>query len=180
MEQKNSFKVVMVGDGGCGKTTFITRHLTGEFTKNYIATIGVKIVDIPFVMNVPGEGERNVTLNIWDCAGQEKFSVLSEEYYRDASGVIIMFDVTSKVSYRNVNSWYRKVRAVLPTVPIILCGNKVDCSQERKVLPQDIVFHRQHSILAYYDISAKSNYNYDKPFLRLIRKFLGQDDATYA
>lgn len=62
-------------------------------------------------------------------------------------------------------------------IPIVLCGNKVDC-KDRKVKPKDIHFHRKKN-LQYYDISAKSNYNFEKPFLYIARKLTGDNDLKF-
>ena len=80
---------------------------------------------------------------------------------------IVMFDVTSRVTYKNVPNWHRDLVRVCENIPIVLCGNKVDI-KDRKVKAKSIVFHRKKN-LQYYDISAKSNYNFEKPFLWLAR-----------
>ena len=84
---------------------------------------------------------------------------------------IIMFDVTSRITYKNVPNWHRDLVRVCENIPIVLCGNKVDI-KERKVKAKSITFHRKKN-LQYYDISAKSNYNFEKPFLWLARKLTG-------
>ena len=82
-----------------------------------------------------------------------------------------MFDVTSRITYKNVPNWHKDLVRVCENIPIVLCGNKVDV-KDRKVKPKNIVFHRKKN-LQYYDISAKSNYNFEKPFLWLARKIIG-------
>ena len=84
---------------------------------------------------------------------------------------IVMFDVTSRVTYKNVPNWHRDLVRVCENIPIVLCGNKVDI-KDRKVKAKSIVFHRKKN-LQYYDISAKSNYNFEKPFLWLARYISG-------
>lgn len=83
---------------------------------------------------------------------------------------IIMFDVTSRTTYKNVPNWYRDLVRVCENIPIVLVGNKVDV-KDRKVKAKAITFHRKKN-LQYYDISAKSNYNFEKPFLSLARKLV--------
>ena len=83
-----------------------------------------------------------------------------------------MFDVTSRSTYKSVPNWHRDLTRVCDNIPIVLVGNKVDV-KDRKVRAKMITFHRRRN-LQYYDISAKSNYNFEKPFLWLARK-LGQD-----
>ena len=161
MSSKQTKKIIVVGDAGVGKTAFIHRHLTGEFEKKYIATMGVEVHPLTFHTTV-----GNVTLNIWDCAGQEKFGGMRDGYYVGADAEILMFDVTSRISYKNLQYWYNDIRNKCPQIPIVLCGNKVDC-KDRVMKPNDIQFHRQNR-LQYYDISARSNYNLEKPFLYLM------------
>ncbi|KAI1731677.1 ras family domain-containing protein [Ditylenchus destructor] len=111
-----TFKLVLVGDGGTGKTTF------GQ------------------------------------CA-------------------IVMFDVTARVTYKNVPNWHRDLIRVCENIPIVLVGNKVDV-KDRKVKAKSITFHRKKN-LQYYDISAKSNYNFEKPFLYLARKLVGDPNLEF-
>jgi len=84
---------------------------------------------------------------------------------------IIMFDVTARQTYRNVSQWHRDIVRVCDShIPIVLVGNKVDV-KDRKVRAKMITFHRKKN-LQYYDVSARSNYNYDKPFLWLARRLV--------
>lgn len=167
-----TFKLVLVGDGGTGKTTFVKRHMTGEFEKKYIATLGVEVHPLAFHTNY---GE--IKFDVWDTAGQEKFGGLRDGYYIKGQCGIIMFDVTSRITYKNVPNWHRDLVRVCENIPIVLCGNKVDV-KERKVKAKTITFHRKKN-LQYYDISAKSNYNFEKPFLWLARKLVGNPQLDF-
>jgi len=161
-----TFKCVLLGDGGTGKTTFVKRHTTGEFEKKYVATLGVEVRPLVFNTN-----RGPIRFNVWDTAGQEKFGGLRDGYYIQGQCAIIMFDVTSRVTYKNVPNWHRDLTRVCENIPIVLVGNKVDI-KDRKVKAKSIVFHRKKN-LQYYDISAKSNYNFEKPFLWMARKLIG-------
>lgn len=167
-----TFKLVLVGDGGTGKTTFVKRHLTGEFEKKYIATLGVEVHPLGFSTNF-----GHIQFDVWDTAGQEKFGGLRDGYYINGQCGIIMFDVTSRITYKNVPNWHRDLVRVCENIPIVLCGNKVDV-KERKVKAKTITFHRKKN-LQYYDISAKSNYNFEKPFLWLARKLSGESNLEF-
>ncbi|KYQ92406.1 GTP-binding nuclear protein Ran [Tieghemostelium lacteum] len=160
-------KLVLVGDGGVGKTTFVQRHITGEFESRYIPTLGVAVHPLVFYTNF-----GKILFNIWDTAGQEKFGGLRDGYYIQGQCAIIMFDVTSRNSYKHCPNWHSDLTRVCESIPIVLCGNKVDV-KERKVKPSQINFHRRFN-LSYYDISAKSNYNFEKPFIWLASKLTGQ------
>lgn len=157
-----TFKLILVGDGGTGKTTFVKRHLTGEFEKRYIATVGVDVHPLHFHTNC-----GMICFNCWDTAGQEKFGGLRDGYYIQGQCAIIMFDVTSRNTYRSVPNWYRDIVRVCDVIPMVLVGNKVD-APDRAVKAKMITFHRKKT-LQYYDISAKTNYNFEKPFLWLAK-----------
>lgn len=164
-----TFKCVLVGDGGTGKTTFVKRHLTGEFEKKYVATLGVEVHPLVFHTN-----RGAIRFNVWDTAGQEKFGGLRDGYYIQVNlnlsrfdvykiGInllkflqgqcaIIMFDVTSRVTYKNVPNWHRDLVRVCENIPIVLCGNKVDI-KDRKVKAKSIVFHRKKNLQVYYKLN---------------------------
>uniref|UniRef100_A0A2I3SRN2 GTP-binding nuclear protein Ran n=1 Tax=Pan troglodytes TaxID=9598 RepID=A0A2I3SRN2_PANTR len=131
-EPQVQFKLVLVGDGGIGKMTFVKRHLTGEFEK-CIATLGVEVHPLVFHTN-----RGSIKFNVWDTASREKFGGLRDGYYIQAQCAIIMFDVTSRVR-------------ACENISIVLCGNKVDI-KKRKGKAKSIVFHQKNN-LQYYDIS---------------------------
>jgi len=175
MQQQNApqFKLVLVGDGGVGKTTFVKRHKSGEFEKKYVATLGVEVHPLTFYTSLGA-----IIYNCWDTAGQEKFGGLRDGYYVGGKAAIIMFDVTSRITYKSVSVWHRDLTRVCENIPIVLCGNKVDV-KDRKVKPRHIVFHRKKPNIQYYDISAKSNYNFEKPFLWITRKLTGNQNVKF-
>jgi len=166
------FKLILVGDGGVGKTTFVRRHMTGEFEKRYVATRGVEVYPMPFSTNL-----GPIRFNVWDTAGQERYGGLRDGYYIKGQCAIIMFDVTARVSYKNVPNWYRDITRVCENIPIVLCGNKVEV-KERKVKAKHITFHRKKN-LQYFEISAKVNYNFEKPFIWIARKLAGNPNLTF-
>ena len=88
-----------------------------------------------------------------------------------------MFDVTSRITYRNVPNWHRDLSRVCENIPIVLCGNKVEV-KDRKVKAKQITFHRKKN-LQYYEISAKVNYNFEKPFLWIAKKLAGEQDIQF-
>ena len=167
------FKLVLVGDGGVGKTTFVKRHLTGEFEKKYIATLGVEVHPMPFFTS-----HGKILFNVWDTAGQEKLGGLRDGYYIGGNCGIIMFDVCSRITYSNVPKWFKDLTRVCENIPIVLVGNKVDV-KDRKVKAKQITFHRKKN-LQYYDISAKSNYQFEKPFVWLLRRLVNDPNLTLA
>ena len=107
------------------------------------------------------------------------FSPLYTPFAHSIQGqcAIIMFDVTSRITYRSVPNWHRDLTRVCENIPIVLCGNKVEV-KDRKVKAKQITFHRKKN-LQYFEISAKNNYNFEKPFLWIARKLAGNNELVF-
>jgi GTP-binding nuclear protein Ran len=156
-------KLVIVGDGGVGKSSFVRRLVSGEFEDTYDPTMDVDVQDYKY---------GNCLIKCWDTAGQDQGGIVRELHLSKASAAIIMFDVTCRVTYKNVDKWYKQIVRDEPEIPIVLCGNKVDMAR-RSVKETHVNFHKDKDI-PYFEISVKTNKNFDKPFLYLAEK-LGWD-----
>ncbi|KAL6599633.1 P-loop containing nucleoside triphosphate hydrolase protein [Neocallimastix sp. 'constans'] len=130
--KKDILKVVLIGDGGVGKTSIRVQYIHRRFTSNYKATIGADFI----TKDVQLEDDKKVTMQIWDTAGQERFQSLGIAYYRGADACIIVFDVTNPDSFSNVLRWEHEFieKADLKdpsTYPFVLIGNKIDNEDDR-------------------------------------------------
>jgi len=150
----NTYKIILIGDGGVGKSVFLNRFVNNDFNKKYVPTLGVDVIPCKF---------GNTIYNIWDCAGQEKFSGLGDGYYIDSHAAIFMFDVTSELSFKNLGKWLRNVKRIVGDIPFIVVGTKCDlpriCSREK--IEQILGYDR------YIEISSKSGKNISEVFLKL-------------
>ena len=162
----NRFKVLLVGDGGVGKTSFVKRLGTGTFSKQYDATVGVEIhpLEIP-------TAQGDVVLDVWDTAGQEKLGPLRDKYYYNGEFAIIMFDLCSRISYKNVARWHNDIiRVCNGGIPTVIIGNKVD-KLDRKVHERMITYHKgREDFMAYFEISVKNNININEPIRWILEK----------
>ncbi|UCG03193.1 MAG: GTP-binding protein [Candidatus Heimdallarchaeota archaeon] len=118
-------KIVMCGDYGVGKTTFVKLFLGGEIGGGYKPTIGVdigrKIFDI----------DRNrITFQIWDLSGQESFHSIRKQFYSRTDGAILIFDVSRRTTYQNITRWTEELLEETGKIPIVLVGNKIDLRDE--------------------------------------------------
>ena len=132
------YKIALVGDGGVGKTTFVKRHLGGEIGKKYVATLGVEVHPMDFVLrkikndeNVENDGDETLRLNVWDLAGGERFGGVRDGYFRLTSGAIVMFDSTDRMSFKNVRRWIQDLRRTTLNIPIAIVMNKDDLASFR-------------------------------------------------
>jgi GTP-binding nuclear protein Ran len=142
------YKCVLVGDGGCGKTAYVKKLLTGEFERKYVATLGVEALPI-----------RAPTLplfNMWDTAGQEKFGGLRDGYYLQADCGLVCFEPGSRLTWKNVPMWLRDLRRMAPGIPIVLVAFKRDIAGA-KVTEQEIREYAEREGLPWVSISNKTS-----------------------
>uniref|UniRef100_A0A915J7T2 Ras and EF-hand domain-containing protein n=1 Tax=Romanomermis culicivorax TaxID=13658 RepID=A0A915J7T2_ROMCU len=106
------FKVVCVGDSGVGKTCFLHRFCHNKFRQTFSATIGVDFQVKS--LNIDG---RIIALQLWDTAGQERFRSITKQYFRKADGVLLVYDVTSELSFLNMRNWMQSVKVSAKPFP---------------------------------------------------------------
>ena len=117
--------------------------------------------------------------NVWDVAGRDTFDGLRDGYYIQGECAIIMFDVTSRITYTNVPKWHRELRRICEDVPIVLCGNKTDADEQRTVTTTAGEALAQRLGVLYCEISTKTNYNCERPFLYLARKICNESGLSF-
>jgi len=166
MAQKTTYKIVLIGDGGVGKSAYVKRLLTGEFEKRYLATLGVEVTPYADPANCDPQdcliGDPDITISFWDCAGQAKFAGLDSGYYLGADMAFCFYDATSKITYKNMGKWIRKFKKERPNAPVLLVHNKVDV-KEPKVNNKDFEKAVEQYKTKGVQISVKSNFNLEKP-----------------
>ncbi|NXK57044.1 RHOF protein, partial [Chauna torquata] len=122
-------KAVIVGDGGCGKTSLLMVFARGDFPKVYVPTVFEK-----YTASFQVDG-KPVKIHLWDTAGQEDYDRLRPLSYSDTNVVLMCFDVTNRTSYDNIlTKWYPEVNHFCKGVPVLLVGCKTDLRQDRAVL----------------------------------------------
>jgi Ras-related protein Rab-1A len=129
-EYDHLFKSVIVGNTGVGKSCLLLRFAEGQFYENYLATIGV---DFKFkILNVD---EKLVKFQIWDTAGQERFRTITSAYYKGSHGVLLVFDLTDKQSFDDIDKFWRAEVESYAEKDVImyLVGNKADMEDRREV-----------------------------------------------
>ncbi|XP_028266391.1 ras-related protein Rab-7L1-like isoform X2 [Parambassis ranga] len=153
-------KILIVGDGNVGKSSFVHRYVSGQFNKTYKMTVGV---DFSVKLLHWSETEK-VRLQLWDIAGQERFISMNRIYYKGAVGCVVMFDVTNSSSFLSCRHWKQDLdnKAMLPSgdsIPCILLANKCDLAQ--RVVSADSIkeFSKANGFKTWMETSVKENKN---------------------
>ncbi|XP_071852660.1 uncharacterized protein [Apostichopus japonicus] len=165
------FKVVMCGDSGVGKTSFVQRFCHNTFTANTQVTI-----EIGFHMKSLVMDNSVVSLQIWDTAGQERFRSIPHAYFRKADGVLLLYDVTCEKSFINVKGWIQSIRDVDEDARIMLVGNKGDMPELKEVPAAVAARAAEESDALFIETSAKTGSNIFEAFGKLARELQNKED----
>jgi small GTP-binding protein len=158
-------KFIIIGDSNVGKSNLLLQFTDNKFIDHHDLTIGVE-----FGMKHVEHNNTKYRILIWDTAGQEAFQSLTKNYYKDAIGCLLVFDITRKESFENIIKWKKRIEdnANKNTV-IILIGNKNDREENRKVSKEEILKFANENNIVYFETSAKKNINVDESFMEIIR-----------
>ncbi len=162
------FKTIIIGDESVGKTTTTIQFAHYKFESEYKPTIGCSIVKNEYWIR-----DSLVTFQIWDIAGQEFWKNMRPIYYSGAQGCLILYDVTQASSFYNVEKWIGELNSFIPkSIPCILCANKIDLEDQRKVSREMGEKLAEELKIDYMEISAKTSVNIEMVFYNLGKKLI--------
>ncbi|KAM6216231.1 EF-hand calcium-binding domain-containing protein 4B-like [Rhynchocyon petersi] len=168
------FKIVFVGNSNVGKTSFLRRFCEDRFSPGMTATVG-----IDYRVKTVTVDDSQVAVQLWDTAGQERYRCITQQFFRKADGVIVMYDLTAKQSFLSVRQWLSSVEeAVGDQIPVLLLGNKIDNEKEREVpraLGEQLA---KENSLIFYECSAYTGHNAKESVLHLARILKEQEDTV--
>jgi small GTP-binding protein len=173
-----NFKFIVIGSSGVGKTAILKRLISDVFTGDSQSTIGVEFIATS--MDIDGV---SVKLQIWDTAGQERFRSIAKAYFRSAVGVILVFDLSERRSFDELNQWLNDVHSLCdPNAEVTVVGNKCDLVDSRTVTTTEAENFANVHHLSYLETSALSGDNIHEAFQRtaaaVYRKSLTNKDVT--
>lgn len=166
------FKICIFGDGGVGKTTLVKRYLSGRFSGTTKMTIGVDLATKRIKMD-----GIDITLQLWDLGGEERFRFILPGYARGSFGGIFIYDITRFTSLMNLDEWLKIFKKAAETdkysVPILMVGSKLDLDHQRTVFPEDALNRSQnHEIYDIIECSSKTGYNVEQIFENITEEIM--------
>ncbi|KAJ0984050.1 hypothetical protein J5N97_002406 [Dioscorea zingiberensis] len=154
------FKIVLIGDSGVGKSNILSRFTRNEFCLESKSTIGVEFA----TRTLQIEG-KTVKAQIWDTAGQERYRAITSAYYRGAVGALLVYDITKRQTFDNVQRWLRELRDHADSnIVIMMAGNKSDLKHLRSVQEEDAQEFAEKEGLSFLETSALEAHNIEKAF----------------
>ena len=182
-------KFILLGDGGVGKSSIRRQYMGEGFRKSHLMTIGadfsnkIQIIDNKF----------QVSTQIWDLAGQVQFKSVRKRFYLGASGVMLVYDITSRESFTNITNWFQELidnsfnKNNAKKIPIIFIGNKIDLVEQREVSVDNVKAYIQtlkrvpelsHIPMYNIETSALDGTNIEEVFEKLARLIIDNNKPT--
>ena len=165
MSEERVYKILLLGDSMVGKTCFLLKYTDKSFQEIHMSTIGLDYR----LKTLTLKNRKTVKLQIWDTAGQDRFRSITKNYYKKANGIILIYDVTNKKSYKNISVWINQIKEEAdPNVVIYLAGNKIDMEEERKIKTEEGEKLAEEYNFPFKETSAKEDININETFEDLV------------
>ena len=171
-------KLIIIGDSGVGKSNFLFRFIENRFSRTYQATVGLetktKICTLP-------KSNKNVKIQLWDTAGQEKYMSICKMFFQKAQGIILMYDITNRDSFEHLSKWIQIINDATFNIPVVLVGNKLDDEDDGRIVREEEGkdFAREHGYL-FYETSALNGKNVNNVIFDLSEAIISALEISFS
>ncbi len=166
-----TFKIIVVGDISVGKTSIINRFIQNIFNEEYKCTLNSE--NLKKIIRIDQNTIAN--LNIWDTAGEERFRVLTRQFYQDSHGALIIYDITNKESFNKVENWVKDIiKNAPPDCITMIIGNKSDLNSKRIISYDEANILSQRYNVFFFEVSAKNGNNVALAFEKLTYEIINK------
>jgi small GTP-binding protein len=168
-------KIVLLGDGGVGKTSLVYRFIENRFSRDFKSTLGVNLLK----KKIKLDDNTEISSQIWDLGGQEAYKKLRKLYLEGAQGALIVFDVLSQKSFDNLEDWTQSFIQIRgKNMPMLLIANKIDMNEHRVVSKATAETYAKKYNMKLIETSAATGENVEKAFHELVRKIISNIRAS--
>ena len=166
-------KVILIGESGTGKTSLINATMGLKFKESVESTTTNSFSSKTITIN-----NKEYVLNLWDTIGQEKFRSLTKIFIKDSKIVILVYDITRKASFNELNFWLKMIQDILGDEPILgICGNKSDLFVKEQVKEEEVKKYSEEKNIPFKLTSAKNPMSFNKFLEDLVKKYLEKRGA---
>ena len=164
-EPEYSIKLLLLGDLSVGKSSLIYRFIYDKFNPNEISTSELDLKTSDLIID-----KKNVRVQLWDTVGQEKYKSITKNLIKRVQGIIIVYDITNKDSFKNIKTWAHLIEEEYGNkLPIIIVGNKIDLEENRKIKIEDAKAFCKNHKYKYVETSCKTGHNIKKSIAKICK-----------
>lgn len=168
------FKIILLGDVAVGKTSVLSRFTKNSFSVDYKCSVGVDLESKTVFI----DEKTGALLIFWDTCGEERFRSVSRQYYKDANGILLIFDLTNRISFENLQTWLDDIKDYgMKDVDICILGNKVDNETKRVVPFIEAKDFADSHLCSYFEVSSKEGTNITLAFESLAKSLINKDGS---
>jgi small GTP-binding protein len=171
----NSYKYILIGDPGVGKTSIVSKCTMNEFNETYNPTIGVD-----FGTKIARVEDRDYKLYIWDTAGNEIYKTITQSYYRNANCVILVYDITNRQSFINLPLWITNINNIVKDTLMILVGNKNDIGFKREVDYEEGYNAAKKNNMLFMELSARNYENVENLIYTCLKQLIYKHETHHS
>ena len=168
-------QLLIIGDSCVGKTSLLTRYTTGNFKEEYIATVGIDYFTKNETIN-----DKIISIKLWDTVGQERYKALTQNFFKNAEGVMVVYDITKVESFDNLKFWINSIKQNMENkniiIPVIIIGNKVDMEDMREISNENAENFAKENNYKYFETSAKTGEGIDNAVRELVNQVLNHSN----
>ena len=171
-----TFKIVLLGESGVGKTSIISQFIDNNFQDDIQSSTGGTFSSKTFTYS----DNKILKFEIWDTAGQERYRALTKMFYKDANAAILVYDITRKISFEELQTyWVEQIKEYAPpNIILAVVGNKSDLAAEEEVDEETARNYSEELGALFFTTSAKNSARIDDLFLQNAKKHTGTDDVA--
>ena len=174
------FKIILLGESGVGKTSILSCYMEEKFKSDRPCTINADFK----IKSLKIDQSTSVKLTIWDTAGQERYKSLTKHYFKDAHGIILIYDVADRRSFEGLGTWLEEIKnnMLKDEVSIILVGNKIDLPFRNVTKEEGESFANKNDLM-YLETSSKEGTNIEKIFEMISKEIISKKsiyDSNYS
>ena len=164
-------KICLLGDFAVGKTSLVRQFVEGRFDEKYLSTIGVMVSRKSIARET-----HTLNLIIWDLVGGSEFANREVSYLAGSAGAMIVCDLTRPETLETLHEYARRVRVSNPNIALVMVGNKLDLTAERRIGNEQLTAVRQNLQSEFFLTSAKTAFGVEAAFQQLAYQLEGSDD----